>query len=1413
MRKFLVTLILVVCATMAREQRAIGYDWSFPQGNLIANWSFENESVEACSSFTVPEIDINCHFSAPSSALSGSRVMKASLVALSIPYTVYVHFTDYLRVEEGQNYSLSVRVNLQVGSFGALGKIRPAVEFRSESKQPIDTVPLDFYGLHMNGTIGEWQAYDDDFTAPAGAAFVRIILISFEQTDACALLFDNFLVSPVANPTFVEERTYTDAAGEVEKSVLRDDSSDVVRFTTYDIQRRPVQRYVPVYGGKFVPPGSSRLPLFTVGASPPPNSTVQDFATLDEAYAALIIWAGGHTSSQIVAQDMRIVVVVDSTDPLIEPGSDIATVMSGDPIPVPVDFSIDGIHRGTQAYLDLLALIGFPSAPPSTNQPSDFDDPEQVVAAGIFGQNYPGESHFFSEERYPNAGVNTFGETALPGSGYAMAQGKTDKNGWAFVADTNLLDVSNPGISDVEIASTSLIETDPEPYLYQWSRDRQGNYAVSFTGTKGLLEKSAVQKSGGWVTTAYSYDVFNRSQKTISPEGKEIQVTAFDGKSRAVEVLDPDRGTLQSIYDDRDRLRFTKNSANLHFSAIKYDILDRVLGVAKINNGSEMTQLNADNPFYPAISALEQGTVYDELTSAAFSSRTGLQPSDIGLNLAWLKNNPGKVVMTYKRNQEATVGGLSSPDKLVACFYSYDVRSRLTAKWDYLGPAPAGHKWHKIEYLYDEQDRLERRVVYKDAGTTLAQAMSYRYDTRGRLSKVVDETGVPPEDALVYHYDPLDRMAGASLYGAVQMSYGYDIQGKPLSIEGDAGGKNIFAEYLGYEGLANPQLPGTAPSAPARFDGKIGSTLMKYSLGALGANPVEYKTFAYRPDGPLSETKRYQGSALNTGTGEIDFTQLALGPTPVQTLDYAYRIDGGFSGQSIDNATGNDISQAYAYQVGTHQLSSVTKTEGAASATSTFTYDGEGRLTNQTGPNAKTLTYGFLGMPVDITAGSVKQHYFYGPDNYRVATYTENTSTSTITEKKVYVYEEGLKVTKEIRDNGTVVKTRVNLHGQDDLIGLMDEDTQAKRFLVKDHLGSIVQVISDNASLMDETFFADYGDLTKKVVSGDLLNPSEGWTGKEYDTDIALAYFGARFYDPILGMWLMTDPASQFFNPYAHQGNPVSYVDKDGEFFWLIIAGLIGAGIGAVQGYNAGASGWTMAGYVVGGATIGVLTGVGAAALAPIAAGAATTVAGALGLSSGSAAFYGAVAGGAITGASAGAASYSGHYALGMSLGDPNLGNFWSGLGRSAAFGAVLGAAVNGGLYTYKWATGSFKSGVTTNVVLGTRNPSGLAPRLTVQARGANALSEAGQALDRGGLTKAGRALEKHGSREGSVFPKATGDVSAKNIRGQEELNDIVQNAIKTSPNRFGGLDYYGGARGGGARFDGQGNFMGFLEP
>jgi len=99
-----------------------------------------------------------------------------------------------------------------------------------------------------------------------------------------------------------------------------------------------------------------------------------------------------------------------------------------------------------------------------------------------------------------------------------------------------------------------------------------------------------------------------------------------------------------------------------------------------------------------------------------------------------------------------------------------------------------------------------------------------------------------------------------------------------------------------------------------------------------------------------------------------------------------------------------------------------------------------------------------------------------------------------------------------------------------------------------------------------------------------------------------------------------------------------------------------------------------------------------------------------------------------------------------------------------------------------------------------------------------NSLLRAGNEVYGNGLTVAGRALQKHGSRIGSVFPRATGSVASINTQAESVLRGII-----TDPNvtntirhhaRFGNVLECRIPGGQGARFSSDGNrFIGFIEP
>lgn len=60
-------------------------------------------------------------------------------------------------------------------------------------------------------------------------------------------------------------------------------------------------------------------------------------------------------------------------------------------------------------------------------------------------------------------------------------------------------------------------------------------------------------------------------------------------------------------------------------------------------------------------------------------------------------------------------------------------------------------------------------------------------------------------------------------------------------------------------------------------------------------------------------------------------------------------------------------------------------------------------------------------------------------------------------------------------------------------------------------------------------------------------------------------YFGARYYDQEIGLWISCDPNEQFYNSYAYAANgtnPITFVDDDGRVLNFIVGAASGVAIG-----------------------------------------------------------------------------------------------------------------------------------------------------------------------------------------------------------------------------------------------------------
>ena len=131
-----------------------------------------------------------------------------------------------------------------------------------------------------------------------------------------------------------------------------------------------------------------------------------------------------------------------------------------------------------------------------------------------------------------------------------------------------------------------------------------------------------------------------------------------------------------------------------------------------------------------------------------------------------------------------------------------------------------------------------------------------------------------------------------------------------------------------------------------------------------------------------------------------------------------------------------------------------------------------------------------------------------------------------------------------------------------------DNASRTFEWYLKNHLGSTMLVYGTVASTDPNT--ADIGETTAAYdyrAFGEMVTLSqpsdkvtENFTGKELDDEIALNYFGVRYLDPMLGLWISVDPKRQYQNPYIYVGNnPIMGTDPDGLWGFSASVGVKGA--------------------------------------------------------------------------------------------------------------------------------------------------------------------------------------------------------------------------------------------------------------
>ncbi len=104
-----------------------------------------------------------------------------------------------------------------------------------------------------------------------------------------------------------------------------------------------------------------------------------------------------------------------------------------------------------------------------------------------------------------------------------------------------------------------------------------------------------------------------------------------------------------------------------------------------------------------------------------------------------------------------------------------------------------------------------------------------------------------------------------------------------------------------------------------------------------------------------------------------------------------------------------------------------------------------------------------------------------------------------------------------------------------------------------DHLGSSSWITYTDGIPVQYLSYMPFGESQMDQRSGDW-NSRYTFSGKERDEETGYSYFGARYYDPEVSIWLSRDPLADKYpyqSPYVYCGNnPLKIIDPNGEDEW-----------------------------------------------------------------------------------------------------------------------------------------------------------------------------------------------------------------------------------------------------------------------
>jgi RHS repeat-associated protein len=700
---------------------------------------------------------------------------------------------------------------------------------------------------------------------------------------------------------------------------------------------------------------------------------------------------------------------------------------------------------------------------------------------------------------------------------------------YTYDAYNNIASVSKP-LNSTTTATTSytynsfgevLTATDPLGNTTTNTYDAHGN----------LLTVTSPAPNGNTAgsVTQFQYNSLGELTQITDPKGNLTTLT-YTPVGLIASITDAQNHTTSYQYDSRGNRTAVIDPINGagHPTSFSYDSMSRLLGITYPDGSTVSFTYDVRGRRVTSTDQNSKTTSYtydaaDRLTAVTDPANNTTQYAyDTEDNLLSITDANGHTTQ-FAYNARGWVTQTTFPSSL-AEYYAYDLVGNLLSKTD--------RKGNTIQYLYDSLYRLAQKT-YPDTTT-----VEYAYDLANKVLQVSDPTGT-----YGFAYDNMGRLVGTSTSYAFLSgptftnSYTYDAASNRTSLTAPDGSISTY----GYDTLN--RLNGLANS----WAGSFGFSYDALSRRTQLTRPNGVNTnYSYDSVSHLLSVLHQAGSTTLDGASyTYDFAGNRTSKTNyLNGTTWNYGYDAIY--ELLQVTHGGSTKETYSYDAVGNRLSSLSvpsysynsSNELTANSNGSYTYDANGNTLSD--PSGKSYSWDFenrlIQAVVPGTNGGTTT-FKYDPFGRRIQKSGPLGTTN-------YLYD-GIGVVEALNSVGSVV-FRYASTGIDQQLATAQSGTNY--YYDSDGLLSTTSLTSQSGGIASTYSYDNFGNVLSQT--GSVANPFQ-YTGREFDSEVGLWYYRARYYDANTGRFVSEDPTgfgSGDPNFYRYvMNNPVVLIDPSGR--------------------------------------------------------------------------------------------------------------------------------------------------------------------------------------------------------------------------------------------------------------------------